>query len=59
MGLVPIGFSLAALLGGGLSQSISASGYTSGFVAIGGALIFVGVGLAILSKKKFTLQKVE
>lgn len=51
MGLVPIGASLAALLGGGISKTIHVVGYTQGFLLFA-LLLVVGGGLLSLAQRK-------
>ena len=51
MGLVPIGFSLAATFGGGISKLIAYSGYNLGFLMLGAALVLGGVSLGLLQSK--------
>ncbi len=53
MGLIPIGFALAATLGGGMSKLIAQSGYTYGFTILGLLMLASGINLgAILSRSK-------
>ncbi len=51
MGLVPIGFSLAALLGGTMSKFITATGYDLGFLVVAAMVTLFGIGLGGLQSK--------
>ena len=50
MGLVPIGFSMASLLGGGISKLIAENSYHMGFLILGIFLLISGLVLSFLHR---------
>lgn len=51
MGLVPIGFSLASMMGGGMSKLIAQTSYDTGFLFVSAFLLLVGLIVAAVQNR--------